>query len=152
MSTTSFDRLAALLERVLRIGEGNIVQLSTCAVVTWWELRRIVFNLLLLIVGLAAILGFEWIMNFAIPPGQDAEEPLGMLVGAFVYAVLANFCYTLGWVSELAWRKRDPTRARRMGIGAYGLGLVFSVCLTTWPFWYACAFWVLHSLNQSFWN
>jgi hypothetical protein len=145
-------KMVAVLERASRIGGGEVEQLTPRAVIIWWEIRRLLFNLVLLVVGLVAILGFEWIMNSAIPPGQDAEEPLGLVAGALVYAFLANCCYTLGWVSELAWRKRNPVEARRMGIGAYRLGLLFSACLTTLPFWFACAFWILHSLNPSYWN
>ncbi len=36
-----------------------------------------------------------------IPPGEDAEEPLALLLGVIVRAVACNVGYTLGWIGEI---------------------------------------------------
>jgi hypothetical protein len=112
-------------------------------VIFWWELRRPAYNMALFIVGLLSVVGMEFVMNAVIPLGEDAVEPLGLLAGIFVYGCLANVCYTLGWVFELAWRKQaDAATARRMAIGAFRAGFLFSVVLTTAPLWWSFLFWI----------
>jgi hypothetical protein len=136
-------RFFPLWKKFVPSGEESKEELTTRRVILWWELRRPLYNLVLFVVGALAIAGMEWITNSMIPACEDAVEPLALLTGVVVYALLANACYTLGWVSELAWRRHDPATARRMGVGAFRVGLLFSALLTTLPFWLACAFWIV---------
>lgn len=55
--------------------DGEI--LSVRRVIFWWESRRILFNLALLVIGILSLIGFEFLMNKALPVGKDAEEPFG---------------------------------------------------------------------------
>ena len=91
------------------------VAMTKGQVIRWWELRRLLYNAVLLVVGVAAIAGFEWLMTKVIPLGEDAIEPMLLLVGVVVYGVMANLCYTLGWIIELWSRKTDAVAARRRG-------------------------------------
>jgi hypothetical protein len=116
-------------------------------VVRWWELRRLVYNAALLVVGAATIAGYEWLMTKLIPLGEDAIEPMGLVAGVVVYAGMANLCYTLGWVVELRSRKTDPVIARRRGQWMFRAGLLFSCVLTSGPFWFACLMWGLHRVR-----
>lgn len=118
--------------------------LSTGQVIRWWELRRLLYNVVLLIVGVAAIAGMEWLMTKVIPLGEDAVEPMILVLGVLVYGVMANLCYTLGWVIELRGRKADPVSARRRGQWMFRVGLLFSCVPTSVPFWLACVYWTLH--------
>ena len=129
------------------MGEEQSV-LSTWQVIRWWELRRLLYNALLLVIGIGAIVGFELLMEKAIPPGEDAEEPMGIALGVVAYGFMANVCYTAGWVSELISRKADPLLARKRGQKMFRAGLVFSCVLTTAPFWFACLFYIFH-LNHA---
>jgi hypothetical protein len=113
-------------------------------VIRWWELRRLVYNAVLLVVGVAAIAGMEWLMTKVIPLGEDAIEPMLLFVGVVVYGVMANLCYTLGWIIELWSRKTDPVAARRRGQWMFRAGLLFSCVLTSLPFWFACVYWIAH--------
>ncbi len=113
---------------------------STNQVIFWWEKRRLVFNAVLLIVGILTLIGFEIRMGKALPPGEDAEEPFGMFAGVLLYAVAANACYTIGWLSELWQRRTNVVVARQNARRNFRIGLAFSVILTSLPFWYACWF------------
>jgi hypothetical protein len=103
----------------------------------WWEARRIAFNL---IVGTAGILscivvgivglGSELLFNseFGIP------NPPGLaLIGVIIYGILANLCFTGGWVVELVIRRIWPQEADRFATMSFSLGLIFSILLTLSP-------------------
>ncbi len=121
--------------------------MSSAQVILWWELRRLVYNAVLFVVGVATLAGYEWLMTKLIPLGEDAIEPMGLVVGVVVYAAMANLCYTLGWVVELWSRKTDPVAARRRGQWMFRAGLLLSCVLTSLPFWFACLMWGLHRVR-----
>jgi len=80
----------------------------------WWEARRIPFNLIVgsvgiltcVIVGIVG-LGSEVLFHseFGLP-----NPPLFALFAVIIYGILANACYTGGWVAELIVRKIWPRR------------------------------------------
>ena len=103
----------------------------------WWETRRISYNLivggagiltcvLILIVGLGASILFN--SDFGVP-----GSPFIAVFGVIVYGVLANVCFTGGWVTELIVRRAWPEEADRFATTSFSLGLVFSVFLTLIP-------------------
>ncbi len=89
--------------------------MTTGQVIRWWEFRRLLYNAVLLVVGVAAIAGMEWLMGQVVPMGEDAIEPMALALGVAVYGIMANLCYTLGWVVEVWGRKADPVAARLGG-------------------------------------
>jgi hypothetical protein len=118
--------------------------LTTGQVIRWWESRRLSYNALLFTVGLAAIAGMEWLMGQVVPPGEDAIEPMALVLGVVVYGIMANLCYTLGWVIELRRRRTDPVAARQRGQWMFRAGMLFSGVLTSLPFGFGCLFWIAH--------
>jgi hypothetical protein len=95
----------------------------------WWELRRPVFNVVVLVTGLASL-----VLIMRILPGDTEIDSLGVLAGCFLYGVAANACYMLGWLTELVWSARGTTvdvSERRNRV--YRTGLVFSVLVTLSP-------------------
>ena len=122
--------------------EGN---LTTAQVIFWWEARRIAFNLALLAIGVASLFVMEILMDRVIPGGEDAIEPIALFFGVLLYGVMANVCYTLGWIVELLTRKQDhdPFKARQQGRRFFKLGFAGSCLLTTLPLWYGCVFWLV---------
>lgn len=106
-------------------------------VIGWWEARRIPFNL---IVGSAGFLSFIvmgivatgsfFLFNsdFGLP-----DPPLFALFGVVIYGIMANVCFTAGWLVELVIRKIWPAEADRFATLTFSLGLVFSVLLTLTP-------------------
>ena len=118
---------------------------STGQVIRWWELRRLLYNVVLLVVGVAAIAGMEGPMTRrVIPLGEDAVEPMILVLGVVVYGVMVNLCYTLGWIIELWSWKSNPVSARRRGEWMFRAGLLFLCVPTSLPFWFACVYWALH--------
>ena len=116
-------------------------------VIRWWELRRLVYNAVLFVVGVATVTGYEWLMTKLIPLGDDAIEPMDLVMLVVLYGAMANLCHTLGWVVGLRSRKTDSVAARRRSQWMFRAGLLFSCVLTSLPFWFACLMWVLHRVR-----
>jgi len=123
---------------------GGAILMTTGQVIRWWELRRLLYNATLFVIGVVAIAGMEWLIAKVIPLGEDAVEPMILFFGVLVYGVLANLFYTLGWIIELWGRQNNPASARRRGQWMFRAGLLFSCILTSLPFWFACIFWATH--------
>jgi hypothetical protein len=123
--------------------------MTTGQVIRWWELRRLFYNAVLFIIGVSSIVGMEWLMTKVIPLGADAIEPMVLVLGIAVYGLMANLCYTLGWVIELRVRKNNSGAARAFGRRMFRGGLAFSCILTTLPFWLACLYWATHKANSN---
>jgi hypothetical protein len=109
---------------------------SPLRVVQWWESRRLSYNL---IVGGTGVATLVYINALEVLLGQGMLTPLtGRGAAAHVmaiatYGVLANVCYTMGWVSETIverWLKRP---IYGLGPALFRHGLVFSVGLTLLP-------------------
>jgi hypothetical protein len=101
--------------------------------IAWWEKRRILFNLAVLAAGVVSVLVIELIGSHLARLGEDVEEPIGILVGVIGYAVAANVCYSLGWITELLWSWGDTTRTEAFRPKIFRMGLGFSVVLTLLP-------------------
>lgn len=118
--------------------------MTTWEIIRWWEIRRIPYNVILFIIGIASILGMEWLMVRVIPVGEDAVEPFVLALGSVVYGIMANLCYTLGWIVEVKGSKRDAVFARARGKKSFLAGLWLSSLLTTAPLWFGFIFWLAH--------
>jgi hypothetical protein len=106
-------------------------------VIGWWETRRVQFNLIVGSAGIVscvviAIVGagsyFLFDSDFGLP-----DPPVFALFGILLYGILANACFTGGWVAELIVRKIWPIEADRFATLSFSLGLAFSVLLTLVP-------------------
>lgn len=78
------------------------------------------------VVGIGSSILFH--SDFGLP-----DPPLFGLLGILLYGVLANLCFTGGWVAELIVRRVSPQEADRLATLSFTLGLVFSVLLTLAP-------------------
>ncbi|SRR5712691_788864 len=101
--------------------------------IAWWEIRRIPFNLIVMVAGIASALVIELIGSRLVRPGEDIEEPIGIVIGVISYAVAANLCYSLGWITELLWSWGDTTRTEALRPKVFRLGIIISVVLTILP-------------------
>jgi hypothetical protein len=105
--------------------------------VGWWEKRRLYFNAVLAVAGtIACVLmiacGFisEPIVGEAIGlPDPPMLVPLGIVA----YAILANICYTGGWIVELFVARSNLAIKTGFGLRAFRIGMKFSICLTVFP-------------------
>ncbi len=111
--------------------------ISVANVIGWWETRRIPFNLIVgcsgiltcIVVGVVAI-GGSILFNSDI--GLPAP-PLLAVFGVLFYGIMANICFTGGWLLELVIRKIWPREADRFATLSFSLGVTFSVLLTLAP-------------------
>jgi hypothetical protein len=106
-------------------------------VIAWWEARRLRFNVYVGAVGIATWLLVLIAVSAAVKPGVDFEEPIAMIIGPFVYAALANVCYTFGWICDVVFYRGQPRT------WLYKSGIVFSIALTALPGLWAVAAWLI---------
>jgi hypothetical protein len=69
-------------------------------------------------------------------------EPFSIFVVP-LYGVLANVCYTGGWIVEIVIRKLWRHEAERFAVTTFKLGLQFSLLLTAMPGLFAVVFGVV---------
>jgi hypothetical protein len=110
-------------------------------IVRWWEARRLHFNVYIGVVGI-----ITWFLvliagSAAVKPGEDFEEPLAMFVGPGIYVLIANACYTLGWIVDSVSSQSRPR------VGLYKAGVIFSVILTGLPGVWAVVAWLITLLT-----
>jgi len=100
-------------------------------IIGWWEARRFPFNLAVGAAGVVTLLATHLIA--ALPPHSQPIPLFPSLAVAGAYGVLANVCYTLGWVAELFIRRHASQDLEAMGAALFRYGLAFSVGLTLIP-------------------
>src|SRR5215469_4123131 len=126
------------MESLLSWPTEDVAEYSRTDIVRWWEARRLHFNVY---VGVVGIITWFLVMiagSAAVKPGEDFEEPLAMIFGPIVYAILANACYTLGWCADIIFRLRVVRESR-----LFKAGVVFSVVLTALPGVWAVVAWLM---------
>jgi hypothetical protein len=102
----------------------------------WWEQRRYRYDRDLFLVGLATFFLVLLAGSAAVKPGDDFEEPLAMIFGPVLYAVLANFAYTNGPIFDAVVYKGSP-RGK-----LFKTGNIFSLILTAPPGTWAVVAWL----------
>jgi hypothetical protein len=100
---------------------------SRSDIIRWWEKRRLQYNLWVGLVGIATWLLVEIAGGAAVKPGVDFEEPIIMILGPVFYGVMANLCYTLGWIVDVVRYRGSPRK------GLLKTGFIFSLVLTALP-------------------
>ncbi len=111
-------------------GEGDVIR--------WWESRRLFFNV---VVGGTGIVTCVLLIACAFTADWMVGEPIGMpdgpllgVFGIFLYGILANICYTGGWVCELLVRAASRTsNSTPFGVKTFRIGVGFSVFITLCP-------------------
>ncbi len=98
-------------------------------VVWWWERRRLTYNAC---VGAAGVLSLVALVILD-PAPESAMRDFGLLIGVGIYGVMANVCYTLGWVADLLLRRLLGIRAPDIGPVLLRYGFVFSIGLSLLP-------------------
>jgi len=102
------------------------------AVFQWWEERRVAYNLIVGATGCATIAVTTVLL--AIPSPFSPGPPFVVILGvAVLYGVIANLCYFLGPLAELAMYRLWGDDAPRAGPALFRQGLIFSVGLTLFP-------------------
>jgi hypothetical protein len=115
---------------------------STKAIVSWWEVRRLPFNLIIGTYGiLCLVLFFATITTSGyLQTGEDAVEPLALMMAP----IIVNVLYTLGWIVEAIYRRIEPDVSPGFGPRLFKLGLGLGVFFSTLP----AAYWTGYTLMQ----
>ena len=96
-------------------------------IIRWWESRRLHFNSY---VGLTGVITWFLVLivgGASVKPGVDFAEPIMMILGPVAYVIMANICYTFGWVLDVATNNDGPRKA------LFKAGFIFSIALTALP-------------------
>jgi hypothetical protein len=117
------------------------VRRTPLGILTWWESRRLVYNAIVGVTGLVTlgVLG----MISLIPPGLGGPHELPPLLSILAYGALANICYTLGPVIEIALQMTWKDKVLPVGPTLYRQGIAFSVGLTLLPIVVGSGAWVV---------
>jgi len=136
-SLSEVIEMSSLVEVLYPVPDLRRTPLST---VRWWESRRLVFNKAVGAAGLVTLAGVS--LFAALPPHSTSLGLPDMLLVAAVYGVLANGCYTRGWMAELLARRVWGRSAPDLGPLLFRQGLIFSVGLTLLPILLMVLSWV----------
>ena len=132
----------AVLDRIKQVSElpffnQNIADPGAWQIIAWWEARRIPYNLL---VGVTGVVSGSLCLITGLLCEHFTGEPIGIpdppafaLLAVIAYGVMANICYTGGWIAELIVQKMWPEKEKSFGKISFFLGVIFSVLLTLAP-------------------
>ena len=97
-----------LLDKLLQV---KTVDRNLFQIIIWWELRRILYNIIVLIAGILSIVIMVTAASGRVhlEPGEDFYEQIMIPIFAF----LCNIGYTLGWLTEV-FIKRSLTYGPKM--------------------------------------
>lgn len=91
------------------------------SVISWWEKRRLPFNLVVGLCGLPTLVVAHMMTGI---------DMLSLMFGSFAYGIMANVCFTLGWPAEFVARYLWKEKAVYTGPILLSLGTVFSATIT----------------------
>jgi hypothetical protein len=100
-------------------------------VIGWWEARRAAYNVAVGSTGLFTVAAVHLIAR--LPPASVAIPIEPTLIIPAIYGILANVCYTGGWISELWIRNTLGREMEPVGPTLFRYGFVFSIGLTLFP-------------------
>lgn len=109
--------------------------------IKWWESRRLTYNMRVGVVGVVSWLLVLIAGSAAVKEGEDFIEPLALFSGPVLYGIMANICYTFGWIFDLASRRSMPSR------DLFRAGLIFSMVLTALPGLWAVFAWLMTDIT-----
>jgi hypothetical protein len=122
------------------------IRRTPMSLLRWWESRRLFYNKVVGAAGLVTLAGFSLVALLPPHPMPVGNLP-ALAVAAAVYGILANGCYSLGWLAELAAQRLWGRRAPDVGPLLFRQGLIFSVGLTLLPLLLAGLIWVLRVIE-----
>ncbi len=111
------------------------------SIIGWWEKRRLPFNLAVGTAGIVS-LGISYLFA-ALPPGGILFPGMIPWQPVVAFAVMANACYLLGPIAEIAIEKLWGRQVLPTGPVLYRMGLTFSVGLALFPALLMTIFWVV---------
>ena len=97
-------------------------QRNVFQIIGWWELRRILYNFIVLVCGLISMGIMSSLVTLQL--GEDLQEPIAIMG----FAILCNLGYSLGWLTEI-FKKKSATYGPKM----FKMGLYFTLFFVFLP-------------------
>lgn len=119
-----------------KLSEVNSNERNVLQIIYWWELRRILYNLIVLFAGIISLLVMSFVVN--VPEGEDLVEPFAILG----FGIISNLCYTLGWITEI-FRKKDEKYGPKM----FKKGLYLTLLFTLLPMVIHLIIWLIKEIQ-----
>ena len=118
-----------------KLFDVHISETKWYKIVLWWELRRIPFNLILIL-----FLYIEYNLLPFLPQGDrivtlNAGPMLvvGALFSFILYFLGANICYTLGWIVQLITRRVKYPLFKIVMSKLFVFGITIAILVTLSP-------------------
>ncbi len=106
-------------------------------IIAWWESRRIPYNLIVAATGIAScaiVLLTAFVTENQIGDAIGLSgSPLFEILAVLIYGIMANACFTGGWILEMLSRRIWGDRAEAFGEIAFTWGTLGSIVLTLIP-------------------
>ncbi|NRD21104.1 hypothetical protein HNV08_13685 [Winogradskyella eckloniae] len=103
-------------------------------IILWWELRRIPYNLILLLILFISFKTIEALPQdgfITLIPGPALL--LGTYLSLLLYFIIANICYTFGWILHLVFRHLNNSFIHVISSYLFGIGILISIIVTLSP-------------------
>lgn len=114
--------------------------------ILWWEMRRIVYNVVLITGGFISLLLLTAI--YYLPPQLDEYPVEGLAVlGIFLGIAMANVFYTAGWIVEIAVIRFGGEHSQKLGPSLLKTGILFSLFVVSFPTIAHFVYWVLRLIT-----
>ena len=124
------------LDRLLEVPSDDR---NTFQILLWWELRRILYNIIVLAFGIICLMIISAIVN--VRSGEDLVEPLA-IIG---FGILCNLGYSLGWLTEI-FRKKD----KKYGPKMFKIGLRFTLFFVFLPLAIHFVLWIFRGFKTMY--
>lgn len=98
----------------------------------------------MLVVGLVSGFIFALAGSHVFKADEDMGKPFLTVI---LYALAANLCYTLGWITELLWAWGETSRTENIRPKVFRLGLIVSAGVTLLPAIVLTLIWAAHSFR-----
>ena len=99
-------------------------------VLLWWELRRVIYNVFLVLSGILSLFILSLIIQDL---GSFFSPPLFLFIGIIAFVVVANICYTAGWIFQLITIKSNNKFINKIKPKLFVIGLLFSFVIVLMP-------------------
>jgi hypothetical protein len=93
-------------------------------IILWWEYRRILYNFLLLVFGIFALIILSFIVKDL---WSFFSPPIFFFIWTILFLIFANIFYTSGWVFQLLSRNSKNKLINRVRPKVFVYGLIFSL-------------------------
>lgn len=99
-------------------------------VLLWWEFRRLLYNLLLIVLGFIALTILSFIVKDL---WTFFSPPIFFFMWTGVFIILANVFYTSGWIFQLITRKNNNSFIQKVTPRIFLYGIAFSFLIQLIP-------------------